>query len=129
MKAAAMRIDWDALLPPKSPESPEKVGAGGTAESGSNCATLPATDAGIAAREREGDNRRRCTECGNLGERGICLAAQRGQIVASRSYTPIRDLLRRCEGFAPLPTDPNQTPGRIKWAWLRDDSKPKDATL
>ena len=123
------RVDWDALLPAKSPEPAEKVGAGGTAESGANCSILPATDPGIAAREREGDNRRRCTECGNLGERGICLAAARGQIVASRSYTPIRDLLRRCEGFAPLPTDPDQTPGQVKWAWLRDTSKPKDATL
>lgn len=124
-----MRIDWDELLPPKSTESVEKVGAGGTANSGTTCPTIPATDAGIAAREREGDNRRRCSECSNLGERGVCLAAQRGQIAASRSYTPIRDLLRRCEGFAPLPTDPDQTQGRIKWAWLRDDAKHKDATL
>jgi hypothetical protein len=119
-----MRIDWDALLPPKLSDPPGKVGAGGTAEP-----DQPATDRGIADREREGDNRRRCIECGNLGERGICLAAQRGQVLASRDYTPIRDLLRRCEGFAPLPTDPDQTPGRIKWAGLRDVSKPKDATL
>lgn len=126
MKAAAMRIDWDALLPPKPHE---KVGAGGTAESGTSCSTLPATDPGIATREREGDNRRRCTECGNLGERGICLAAQRGEIVASRSYTPVRDILRRCEGFAPLPNDPDQTAGRIKWGWLADYSKHKDAPL
>jgi hypothetical protein len=118
------RIDWDALLPAKPTEPPEKVGAGGTADQ-----DQPATDPGIAAREREGDNRRRCIECDNLGERGICLAAARGQIVASRSYAPIRDLLRRCEGFAPLPTDPDQTPGSVKWAWLRDTSKPKDATL
>lgn len=115
-----MRIDWDALLPPKLPEP---------AESGTTCPTLSAADPGIATREREGDYRRRCTECGNLGERGICMAAQRGQIVAGRSYTPVRDILRRCEGFAPLPTDPDQTPGRIKWAWLRNTSKPKDATL
>lgn len=112
------RIDWDALLPPKSQEPAEKVGAGGTAEP-----KQTATDPGIAARERVGDNRRRCTECDNLGERGICMASERGEIVAGRSYTPIRDLLRRCEGFAPLPTDPDQAPGRIKWAWLRDLSK------
>jgi hypothetical protein len=120
--ATAMRIDWGELLPLKPAE---KVGAGGMAEEPEQ----PAADAGIAARERESDNRRRCTECDNLKERGLCLAAQRGQIVASRSYTPIRDMLRRCEGFAPLPTDPDQTPGGIKWAWLRDVSKPKDATL
>lgn len=115
-----MRIDWDALLPPKPAEP---------AEGEQTLPTLPATDPGIAAREREGDNRRRCTECGNLGERGICLAAQRGEIVVSRNYTPVRDILRRCEGFKPLPNDPDQTPGRIKWAWLQDYSKPNDATL
>ncbi|GAB1369667.1 hypothetical protein MASR1M42_25000 [Azonexus hydrophilus] len=124
-----MRIDWDALLPPKSPEPaepPAKVGIGGTAQLDEpNDEPAPAT--GIAAREAAGDNRRRCTECGNLTERGICRAAERGEIVASRSYTPIRDLLRRCETFAPLPTDPDQTPGRIKWAWLRDDAQPKVA--
>lgn len=117
-----MRIDWDELLPSKPAEPAEKVGAGGMAEPGQ-----PATNSDITAREREGDNRRSCSECGNLGERGICLAAQRGQIVASRSYTPIRDILRRCEGFTPLPTDPDQTPGNIKWAWLRDDATLKDA--
>lgn len=123
-----MRIDWDALLPPKPEEPAAIVGAGGTAETGEPFEVpAPATD--IAAREREGDNRRRCTECDNLNERGICRAAERGEIVASRSYTPIRDILRRCEGFAPLPNDPDQTPGRIKWAWLRDCSKPKDAPL
>lgn len=121
MKAAAMQIDWDALLPPKSPEPAELLEPAELEQ--------PATDAGIAAREREGDNRRRCTECGNLGERGICHAAQRGQILASRSYTPIRDLLRRCEGFAPMPTDPDQTPGRIKWAWIAELARPKDAPL
>lgn len=124
MKAAAVRIDWDALLPPKPTEPTEKVGAGGTAEP-----EQPATDPGIAARERAGDNRRRCTECGNLSERGICRAAERGEIVASRSYTPIRDILRRCEEFAPLPNDPDQTPGREKWGWLAEVSRPKGATL
>lgn len=122
MKTSAMRIDWDALLPPKQagPAEPaEKVGAGDTAARHEQ----PATDPGIAAREREGDNRRRCTECGNLGrDRGICYAAQRGEITASRSYTPVRDILRRCEGFAPLPNDPDQTPGRIKWGWLKGNS-------
>lgn len=113
-----MRIDWDAMLSPAPAEKPEPPQV-----------DEPAPDVGILARERDGDNRRRCTECGNLGERGICLAAQRGEIVASRSYTPVRDILRRCEGFKPLPSDPDQTPGRIKWAWLQDYSKPKDATL
>jgi len=124
-----MRIDWDELLPPKRTglaEPLQKVGAGGTAEDGEP-ADEPAPAAGIAAREAAGDKRRRCTECGNLNERGICRAAERGEIAASRSYTPIRDLLRRCEGFAPLPSDPDQTPGREKWGWLAELSRPKDA--
>jgi hypothetical protein len=104
------------------------ISAGGTAEA-DEPPDEPAPATGIAAREAAGDNRRRCTECDNLNERGICLAAARGEIAVSRSYTPMRDILRRCEGFAPLPTDPDQTPGSVKWAWLRDYSKPKDATL
>lgn len=82
----------------------------------------PAPDAEIAARERAGDDRRRCTECGNLAERGACLAAHRGEIKASRSYAPIRELLRRCEGFAPLDTDPDPRPGRERWPGLIDDA-------
>lgn len=128
-----MRIDWDELLPPKSSEKVgvtegNSRGADSTAEHEQEHVE-PATDAGIAAREREGDNRRRCTECGNLGARGICLAAQRGQIVASRNYVPVQDIMRRCEGFAPMPTDPDQTPGRVKYAWLTEVSRPKDALL
>ena len=46
------------------------------------------------------DNRIRCIECGNLNDSGICRAASLGKIEASRTYTPIRDLLRRCDGFA-----------------------------
>ena len=120
-----MLIDWDTLLPPKTAEPVEEAAVAGTTTGHEPLAI----DSGMQARAREGDDRRRCTECGKLGELGICLAAQRGLIVAGRNYTPVRDLLRRCEGFAPLPTDPDQTPGRIKWAWLRDSSKSKDATL
>lgn len=108
-------MDWDALLPAppkavaavtpaKTPEAPEVADYGGE----------------TAAREREGDNRRRCRECVNLGERGVCLAAYRREIVASRSYTPIRDILRRCEGFAPMPDDPDQRHGRDRWPGLID---------
>lgn len=31
----------------------------------------------FAAREAASDNRRRCTECGNLSERGICLTRKK----------------------------------------------------
>jgi hypothetical protein len=46
------------------------------------------------------DDRRTCDQCANLIARR-CQAAKRGEIVASRNYEPIRDLPRRCEGYAP----------------------------
>jgi hypothetical protein len=115
-----MTIDWGALL--AGDASPPKVGAGDTAPKREaeevTAAGQTAFDAGIAARETEGDNRRRCAECGNLAEHGLCLAARRGEIGAARSYTPERDRLRRCEGFAPLPTDPDQCPPAVRWPGL-----------
>ena len=110
-----MRIDWDGMLQPKP--APVVADSNPAPDTGASDAA-PVIDADIAAREREGDDRRRCVECGNLGERGVCLAAQRREFVASRGYTPIRDILRRCEGFTPLPSDPDQRHGRTKWACL-----------
>lgn len=107
-----MRIDWDDMLQPK----PAPVEQSSPSNNGLNI--QPVIDADIAAREREGDDRRRCVECCNLGERGVCIAAQRREIVASRGYTPMRDILRRCEGFMPLPSDPDQRHGRTKWVCL-----------
>jgi hypothetical protein len=47
------------------------------------------------------DDRRTCDQCANLIA-GQCQAAKRGEIIgASRNYEPIRDLPRRCEGYAP----------------------------
>ncbi|MBK9955722.1 MAG: hypothetical protein IPP18_11435 [Rhodocyclaceae bacterium] len=51
------------------------------------------------------DDRRTCDQCANLIARR-CQAAKRGEIVASRNYEPIRDLPRRCEGYAPGATIP-----------------------
>lgn len=61
---------------------------------------------------------RRCEQCANLTGRGLCLAARRGEIVASRNYEPIRDLPRRCEGYSPGPDDPDRRPGRERWPGL-----------
>lgn len=68
---------------------------------------MPATD----------DDRRTCQQCANLiGKR--CQAAKRGEIVAGRNYEPIRDLPRRCEGYAPGPEDTDRRPGRERWSGL-----------
>lgn len=64
------------------------------------------------------DDRRRCDQCANLTERGLCLAARRGEINASRIHEPVRDLLQRCVGYLPKATDTDQRPGRERWPGL-----------
>ncbi len=64
------------------------------------------------------DDRRTCTQCANLTGRGRCLAARRGEIVASRNYEPIRDLPRRCEGYMPGVEDADRRPGQERWPGL-----------
>ena len=64
------------------------------------------------------DDRRRCDQCANLTGRGLCLAARRGEIVASRTYEPVRDLPRRCEGYTPKPEDTDRRSGRERWPGL-----------
>jgi len=63
------------------------------------------------------DDRRTCDQCANLIARR-CQAAKRGEIVASRSYEPIRDLPRRCEGYVPGAVDADRRPGRERWPGL-----------
>ena len=65
------------------------------------------------------DDRRTCDQCANLIARR-CQAAKRGEIVASRNYELIRDLPRRCEGYAPGAADADRRPGRERWPGLTD---------
>lgn len=67
---------------------------------------------------REIDERRRCDQCANLTGRGLCLAAWRGEIVASRNFEPVRDLPQRCVGYLPKPGEPDQRTGRQRWPGL-----------
>jgi len=67
------------------------------------------------------DDRRRCTECGNFASGGRCLAAWRGELsgMVSRRYAPAQpERLRRCDGYAPGPDDPDQRSGRERWPGL-----------
>lgn len=64
------------------------------------------------------DDRRCCDQCANLTQRGLCLAARRGEIVSTRAYEPMRDLARRCECYAPGPDDLDRRPGRERWPGL-----------
>ncbi len=63
------------------------------------------------------DDRRTCDQCANLIARR-CQAAKRGEIAASRNYEPIRDLPRRCEGYAPGADAPDRRHGRERWPGL-----------
>ena len=111
-------IDWAAMLHggDARPLMPAEAGQDGVPaiEEANPPAGLP----GIGSPERAGDNRRRCAECGNLATNGRCLAAARRELVASRTYAPAPDLLRRCEAFKALPNDPDQRPGRDRWPGL-----------
>ncbi len=66
------------------------------------------------------DDRRTCDQCTNLNRRR-CLAAWRGEIVANRDYEPVRDIPRRCEGYAPGADDPDTRPGRERWPELNQE--------
>ncbi len=64
------------------------------------------------------DDRRHCIQCANLAPSGLCLAARRGEIIASCIYRPMDRLPRRCEGYAPGPDDSDRRPGRERWPGL-----------
>jgi len=64
------------------------------------------------------DDRRLCTACLRLDLDGRCLAAVRGEIVASRTYRPVLTRLRRCEGYQPGPDDPDRRSGTERWPGL-----------
>lgn len=61
------------------------------------------------------DERRTCQQCANLTPRGICLAAHRGEISASRSFSPVTTIPMRCKGFAPGSADRDKRAGMARW--------------
>ena len=66
------------------------------------------------------DDRIRCTDCSWLSKSGVCRAAgpKNKPVVANRGYQPVRDLPRRCEGFAPYADHPDQRRGLERWPGL-----------
>ena len=111
-------IDWDAMLSGGDVQPPAHIEAGQVTAAASEAMDTAAALPGIGDPKRAGDNRRRCAECGNLASNGRCLAAARRELVASRTYAPAPDWLRRCECFKPLPSDPDQRAGRDRWPGL-----------
>lgn len=68
----------------------------------------------------DGDDRICCTDCSWLSMSGVCRAAgpKHKPVVANRGYQPVRDLPRRCEGFAPYGDNPDQRRGFERWPGL-----------
>ena len=66
------------------------------------------------------DDRIRCTDCSWLSMSGVCRAAgpKHKPVVANHGYQPVRDLPRRCEGFAPYANNPDQRRGIERWPGL-----------
>jgi len=66
------------------------------------------------------DDRIRCTDCSWLSMSGVCRAAgpKHKPVVANRGYQPVRDLPRRCEGFAPYADNLDQRRGFERWPGL-----------
>lgn len=62
------------------------------------------------------DDRRRCDQCANLSHDGKCAAWQ--AVGAMRGYSPVRDIPRRCEGYAPGADDSDKRPGGERWPEL-----------
>jgi len=79
------------------------------------------------------DDRRTCQQCANLdhqrGRDGFrrCAAARRGELpyIASRDYSPVPDVPKRCEGFAPMPDDPDRRTDRERWPELIPNATPE----
>ena len=92
-----------------------------------NPAKAPVTPASAAARSDaqrantvDDDDRICCTDCSWLSMSGVCRAAgpKHKPVVANHGYQPVRDLPRRCEGFAPYANNPDQRRGFERWPGL-----------
>lgn len=64
------------------------------------------------------DDRRHCSQCNNLTSSGLCLAAYKGEIIASRNYHPCDHIPRRCEGYLPKRDSIDRRTGKERWPWL-----------
>ena len=66
------------------------------------------------------DDRRTCLQCANLSSDGRCRAATRGELpfAASRKYSPVPGVPKRCESYLPRPNDADRRPGRERWPAL-----------
>ena len=91
-----------------------------------NPAKAPVTPTSEAARSNAqaanplDDDRICCSDCSWLSMSGVCRAAapKHKSVVANRGYQPVRDLPRRCEGFAPYANNPDQRRGFERWPGL-----------
>jgi hypothetical protein len=81
-------------------------------------AALPAAPVGLD------DDRRTCRTCHELrASTGECRAARTMHIgTAGREYHPMPDLLRRCDGYKPRPSEVDQRTGAERWPEIAADT-------
>ena len=79
-------------------------------------AQLPRIPKLSEATENLSDDRRHCRSCRNLSRDRGCSAARRGELSGvAVDAKPIDTIPRRCVGYLPLRTDPDQRSGRERW--------------
>ncbi len=82
-----------------------------------SCPVFASTAAGHP--DPKDDDRRTCRQCGAWSVSGHCtIARPGGRVSAIRSYRPVPDIRRRCEGFMPLAGDLDQRHGGERWPGL-----------
>lgn len=65
------------------------------------------------------DDRRWCKDCQRLAGGVRCKAPAAGLLIASKVYEPVQSMPRRCVAYLPGNDDPDQTPGVVRWPWLK----------
>jgi hypothetical protein len=123
--AELRQLIWRVLLDPLERE--EALAAGlADIDAALLCYRALASDP-PTGRSAAADSRRRCDQCRNLADDGLCHAAWRDQPLgfnAPRAYHPAADLLQHCAGFLPFPDDPDQRPGHERWPSLLREGQP-----
>ena len=116
-----VRLDWSSMLPDADAQERTATNAGGSGNAlVSGEAIETRRDATRTAPERfTQDDRRWCKDCQRLAGGVRCKAPAAGLLIASKVYEPVQSMPRRCVAYLPGNDDPDQTPGVVRWPWLK----------
>lgn len=110
-----LAVDWAGMFDAPGPHNEATTNTGGI----SHDITQPEPTAPIKDNSTR-DDRRFCADCKRLSNSLRCNAPAVGLLVASRKYEPCQTMPRRCVAYLPDANDPDQTPGDVRWPWLKD---------